>query len=105
MKDNIKFRKMKPNEVDSDGDMFTEECLKKLFKVDNIDKKSMKDFTLQHSVKYRYNKIRLAINDETQTEEYKTWCEYYPQMKGNKQALEKGYFYVVDDADIISVSL
>ena len=58
----------------------------------------------QHSVKMRYVKVDLAVNDENYKEEFKTWEEIYPSL-GNKETADSlGYFWAVREARLLEVS-
>ena len=58
----------------------------------------------QHSVGMQYVKIDLAINDEEEEEEYKTWTDNIDNL-GNKEEAEKlGYFWLVREAKLIEIS-
>ena len=58
----------------------------------------------QHSVRMRYNKIDLAVNDENYAQEFKVWNEVYDRL-GNKEAADAlGYFWAVREATLLEVS-
>jgi hypothetical protein len=60
----------------------------------------------QHSIGLRYNDIKMAIHsyEKGYEEELAIWKEYYPQLINPEVADEKGYFWLVDDINIIENS-
>lgn len=52
----------------------------------------------QHSIGMLYDKLRLAVNDEEYEEEFKNWNEIFPLLGNPERALNKGYFWIVDEA-------
>jgi len=59
-----------------------------------------------HSVGMRYVKIDLAINSESEwdKDEKELWDKYYPVVVNKEVADERGYFWVVSEAQIIEGS-
>ena len=101
-----KSNSIKPKEIDSHGDLFTDECIENMLKSPmrmNISLNEIKGLNaeiMSHSIGFRYKKIRLAINDPDKVDEFKLWNEYLNKID-NIEIAERGYFWVVDDAEII----
>ena len=59
-----------------------------------------------HSVGMRYVKIDLAINSQSEhdKDEKELWDKYYPIVANKEVADERGYFWVVSEANIIEGS-
>jgi len=110
MDKNIKCRlPIKPGVIDSDGDMFTKECIEKMIqeqgKTTIINNPGLMELPpVPHSVSYKYIKKRLAGNGPEMIEEYKTWNEFINQIGDKSEVKKRGFFYVIDDADIASIS-
>ncbi len=75
------------NEVDSHGDMFTEECIENMKKSPLLDAMKVCDMTelakdanirIRHSIGMRYEKISLAINNPEHEKEIELWNKYFP---------------------------
>jgi hypothetical protein len=60
----------------------------------------------EHSVGMRYMKLDLAINTEAQgyDEEKAVWDKYIDQIANKEAAMDKGYFWVVTEAQVIEGS-
>jgi hypothetical protein len=57
----------------------------------------------QHSISLRYVRIELAINDEEYEKEMDFWNKYAPYVI-NQDAIEDGYFWVVQEIKVIENS-
>lgn len=57
----------------------------------------------QHSISLRYVRIELAINDEDYEKEMDFWNKYAPYVI-NQDAIEDGYFWVVQEIKVIENS-
>lgn len=65
----------------------------------------LKDKVDQHSVRMRYKKINLAVNDADEwPEEFKVWEEVYPLLGNKKKADEQGFFFAVREAELFEYS-
>lgn len=49
----------------------------------------------QHSIGFRYEELRMAINDAEYPRQYEAWQEYIGQVINRSEAEERGYFWVV----------
>lgn len=58
----------------------------------------------QHSVGMRYVKLDLAVNDSDYEEEYKVWNNHIDKIGNKQEAIDKGYFWAVSEAQLIEVS-
>ena len=58
----------------------------------------------QHSVGMQYIKMALAMNDESEVEEFKVWNQYIGQLGNSEKAIEKGYFWVIQEAKLFEYS-
>ena len=58
----------------------------------------------QHSVGLRYQKLELAVNDESYEEEFKLWKSVIDQVANKEEAEKDGYFFYVKEAQLIEIS-
>lgn len=58
----------------------------------------------QHSVRMGYEKIKLAINDPDQKEEYAVWNTVYPKLGNPDTAEKQGYFFAVAEGRLVEGS-
>lgn len=58
----------------------------------------------QHSIGLQYVKIDMAINEEGDSDEYKNWLKYFPQVINKEKAEQRGYFFAVKEAKIFENS-
>ena len=60
----------------------------------------------QHSIGLRYVDIKIAVNNNTEeyAEELAVWDEYYPKVINKEVVDKKGYFWVVENMDILENS-
>ncbi|MDB0602757.1 hypothetical protein PL373_16810 [Tenacibaculum maritimum] len=58
----------------------------------------------QHSIGLRYIKLDLAINDEDSEKEMEFWNKYIGQIINPEIALERGYFWVVQEIKLLENS-
>lgn len=64
-----------------------------------------KGFVKNHSVGMRYKDLQLAVADaEDNTQEKINWDTYLPQIANQQKAIDKGYFWVVKEAEVIEGS-
>ena len=58
----------------------------------------------QHSVGMQYDKIDLAVNDDSFEDEFKLWQDNIDSIGNKELANEKGYFWFVREAKLIEIS-
>jgi hypothetical protein len=58
----------------------------------------------QHSVGMQYIKIDLAINDESEEEEFKVWNDNLETIANKDRAEERGFFWAVKEAKLVEIS-
>ncbi len=63
-----------------------------------------KGYVINHSVGMRYIKLLLAVNDEDYPMEFDAWNKYYKEIANKELADEKGFFYIVKEAQLIEGS-
>jgi len=68
--------------------------------------KYMNGAVKQHSIGLRYVKgrIELAVNDPDYDEEYRVWQRYADQVVNIDKALEKGYFWAIQEIQLLENS-
>lgn len=75
---------------------------------EGINKECMNKYKLglikEHSIGMRYMRLDLAVNDDTYEDEYKAWQKYFTQVINKGRAIEKGYFFAVQEIDLIENS-
>ena len=79
---------IRPNEIGSNGDMFTEECVKNMQ-------------SISHPISYKYKDIALAINDSEQVKEFELWNKHIDSI--DEKTKEKGYFWLINDVELIQM--
>lgn len=98
----IKFRELG---IDKEG---TTECLVYESEVmkdlnPNIYFQYKSGFITEHSIGMLYKELLLATNEQG-SEEYKVWKQYIDQIANPEKALEKGFFWVVKNIELIECS-
>lgn len=63
-----------------------------------------KGYVKNHSVGMRYVQLVMCINDKDYGAEYEAWQKYYPLAINPEIADERGYFWVVKEAQVIEGS-
>ena len=52
----------------------------------------------------RYVKLDLAVNDKDSKEEFAVWNKYFDRIINQEQAEKKGYFWAVQEGQLIEIS-
>lgn len=58
----------------------------------------------QHSIGFRYVDISLAIREDQGSEEEKRWTSYIDHIINKNEAIEAGYFYLVEKINLYEIS-
>lgn len=58
----------------------------------------------QHSIGFRYEEIKLAIREDNNSEEQKLFESYIENIINKDEAIEAGYFYLVDKINLFEIS-
>jgi len=67
-------------------------------------KQYSEDRVKNHSVGMQYVKLLLALDDETEAEEFAVWEKFINQIANKQDAIDQGYFWAVTEAKVIEGS-